>query len=526
MAQISPGVLVLVFFVYGLAWFVMGLTVALESRRTTALPLASSLKYLAAFGILHSAVPWLDMGLLMGDPGGAAFSWRVVRTLALAISTLALALFGASLISANTGGKRWLKVLPLGLFGVWLLAVVTPHLVWFPALEAQRPTGACFQCHPSATRAFLGLEEPWLGSADILARYLLYLPGSLLAGLAMAGQWRWFRRHSYFREGRDSFVVAGAFFFNALVAGLIVPPGPFFPASVLNYASFFRWVRLPPQAFWALTALVIAFFLVRVLAVFERERGRQLEKAIQERLEAQEETRSQLERWGREMEEKVRERTAEVEARNRELAILQERDRIAREMHDSLGQTLSYLGLRLMAMDQLFSAGHVEKARKALGEMEQAVHSAVADVRESILSLRTTRRPARSLIATLQDYLTLFADLTGLRTEMRVEGVGEPATPPLAQVQLLRVVQEALANVRKHARATQATIAVQVQDQVIEIVVEDDGQGFDLAQVLQERGPRFGLLTMRERAEEIGGTFQIDTAPGRGTRVRVQLPRR
>src|SRR3989304_3031988 len=72
MAQISPGVLVLVFFVYGLAWFVMGLTVALESRRTTALPLASSLKYLAAFGILHSAVPWLDMGLLMGAPGGGA----------------------------------------------------------------------------------------------------------------------------------------------------------------------------------------------------------------------------------------------------------------------------------------------------------------------------------------------------------------------------------------------------------------------------------------------------------------------
>ncbi len=105
MAQISPGGLVIVFFVYGLAWFVMGLTVAMESRRTTALPLASSLKYLAAFGILHSAVPWLDMGLLMGDPGGAAFSWRVVRTLALAISTLALALFGVKPHFRQHGGQ-------------------------------------------------------------------------------------------------------------------------------------------------------------------------------------------------------------------------------------------------------------------------------------------------------------------------------------------------------------------------------------------------------------------------------------
>jgi two-component system nitrate/nitrite sensor histidine kinase NarX len=132
----------------------------------------------------------------------------------------------------------------------------------------------------------------------------------------------------------------------------------------------------------------------------------------------------------------------------------------------------------------------------------------------------------RSRASSIQDYLTLFAEQTGLRTEMRVEGVGEPDIPPLAQVQLLRVVQEALTNVRKHARATQATIVVRVQDQVIEIVVEDDGQGFDLAQVLQERGPRFGLQTMRERAEEVGGTFQVDTAPGRGTRVRVQLSRR
>ena len=294
MAQVSPQVMFLVFFVYGLAWFVMGLAVALESRRTTALPLASSLKYLAAFGIVHAAVEWLDMGLLVWDPGAAAFSWRVGRTLAMAVSTLFLALFGASLISVNTGGYRWLRWMSLGLFGVWLLAVVPRH--------------------PGAPGAFLGLEEGWLGSADIVARYLLYLPGCLLAGLAMAGQGRWFRRHGYFQGARDSLVVAGAFFFNAIVAGVIVPHGSYFPASVLNYDSFFEWVRVPPQVFRALSALVIAFFLVRVLNVFEMERQRQLEKANRERLEAQEKARSQLEKWIHKLETKTRELMSLVRA--------------------------------------------------------------------------------------------------------------------------------------------------------------------------------------------------------------------
>src|SRR3972149_8600449 len=115
MAQISPGVLVLFFFVYGLAWFVMGLTVALESRRTTALPLASSLKYLAAFGLLDSGAEWLDMFLLAsGAP--EAQGWRVTRAIFLAISTGIPAYFAVHLIGPNTGGYALLKGGPFGLF--------------------------------------------------------------------------------------------------------------------------------------------------------------------------------------------------------------------------------------------------------------------------------------------------------------------------------------------------------------------------------------------------------------------------
>ena len=525
MSQFHPGLMVVVFFIYGLAWFVMGLTVALESRRTTALPLASSLKYLAAFGLLHSGAEWLDMFLLAsGAP--EAQGWRVTRAIFLAISTVILAYFAVHLIGRNTGGYAWLKVVPFGLFGVWLLGMVVPHLVWMPPLGPAPQVGVCIQCHRGATASYLALREAWVGSADIWARYALYLPASLLAGIGMVGQARWFRRHGYSREAKDTRVVAGAFFFNALIAGLVVPPGTYFPASVLNYATFFQAVKVPPQVLRAATALVIAFFLVRVLNVFETERRRQLERANQERLETQEKARLQLEKWTQELEETVHRRTAEVEARNRELAILEERDRIAREMHDSLGQTLSYLGLRLIGLEQLLAQGQTERARAALQEMEQAVQGAVADVRESILSLKTTLRPDRGLVATLKEYLGSFGEQTGLQTELRVEDSQELSLPHLAQAQVLRIVQEALTNVRKHAQAHRVTLSLRHQDQGLEIAVEDDGRGFDLEAVLRDRGPRFGLQTMRERAEEIGGTFQVDTTPGQGTRVLIRFPRR
>jgi two-component system nitrate/nitrite sensor histidine kinase NarX len=100
----------------------------------------------------------------------------------------------------------------------------------------------------------------------------------------------------------------------------------------------------------------------------------------------------------------------------------------------------------------------------------------------------------------------------------------EPRLSPKAEVQIIRVIQEALTNVRKHAAASSAVVRVSSEEAAVFFEIEDDGRGFDLARSLLDRDSRFGLQTMRERMELIGGTLSVDSAPGRGTRLVARVP--
>lgn len=526
--------LIIVFFIYGLAFFAVGLAVALESRRSSALPLALSLNYLAAFGILHASVEWIDMFILIQSYGGEVsdnLAIRPVRLLLFAVSVVCLLQFAVKLITANLHRYYWLGWVPFILFSGWLFSFFVPHLYWIPADATTETAGGCLQCHWGASTTYLALSGEWVTSADIWARYLMYLPGSTLAAIAMLTQKRYFRAMQLPSLEQYSNLAAVAFLVNAVFAGIIVPPGTFFPASVLNYASFFAIIPMPPQVFRTASAIAIAYFIVRISSVFEIQQRRQLEKAQKERIEAQQRAlesqqlaQEQLERWNRELEEKVEQRTREVEQRNRQVTILEERDRIAREMHDSLGQILGYLGLKIIEIDQLLAAERTDAARSALRQMADAVHDSCADVRESILSLKTSLSDEGGLARTLEEYLAKFGEQASMKTEMVIDDRIGLKLAPIAEVQLLRIVQEALTNVRKHAQAKRAWVRIEANNGDTKIIVEDDGKGFDLNEVARRKGHHFGLQTMRERAEEIGATFDIQTGEGQGTKIIVRLP--
>ncbi|MBI2953449.1 MAG: sensor histidine kinase [Chloroflexi bacterium] len=527
--------LIVIFFIYGLAFFAMGLAVAIESRRSTAVVLASSLKYLAIFGLLHGAVEWLDMFSAIQSMSGLIAEGvpvRPIRVLLVAVSVVALLQFSVRLIIANERRHLWLRWLPHALFMGWLLSFVLPHVSWIPSDATAESAALCLQCHRGASAAYLALSSEWLTAADIWARYIMYLPASVLAGLAMLTMKPYFKTMGLSRLVRYADFAALAFVVNSFVAGVVVPPGDFFPASVLNYASFFAVVGIPPQVFRAGAALAIAYYIVRISAIFEIQQRRQLETAQKERIEAQQrlleshrEAHEQLERWSRELEEKVEQRTSEVEQRNRQVAILEERDRIAREMHDSLGQVLGYLGLKIIEIDQLLASDQVEQVRLGLRQMADAVHDCCADVRESILSLKTSISDEGGLVHALEEYLAKFGEQAGVKTEMVIEnGVRDLQLAALAELQLLRIVQEALTNVRKHAHAHRAWVKIKASNGETSLVVEDDGRGFSLAQVTHQKGRRFGLQTMRERAEEIGAYFDVETSEGHGTKIIVRLP--
>jgi signal transduction histidine kinase len=524
--------LVLVFFVYGLAFFAMGLAIALEARRSTEARLARSLNYLAAFGLLHAGVEWIDMWLVLplSLPPPSVTALRVARLTLLAVGTLALATFGTSLIAYLSPPYRWVRWVPPLLLAVWVgYWTLGPH-VQVLATPGPSPWGpSCLRCHdgvvlPSRTEA----SAPSVAVADIWARYLIYLPGSLFAAVGLVLQGQRFERDGYGRIARDCRWMAAAFVVNGLVAGLIVPPAAFAPASWLNYDRFLSVVGVPPQVFRAALAVVITFFGVRVLRVFDLEYARRLAEAQEGRLRAQAEALEVARKaaedavaWSRELEAKVRERTEELFEQVRRLAILEERDRLARELHDSLGQVLGFVNLKAKVAEDLIARGRTDEATEELSQMRDAVQEVYEDVRQAILSLRTAPQP-RGLLPTLREYVDRVREQTGL--DVRLEAPEDVRLPPAAEVQVIRIVQEALTNVRKHARASTVWVRFAREGGGTVVTVTDDGRGFDLADVQRAPGARFGLQTMRERAESVGGSLTVDTAPGRGTTVRVFIP--
>ena len=143
-------------------------------------------------------------------------------------------------------------------------------------------------------------------------------------------------------------------------------------------------------------------------------------------------------------------------------------------------------------------------------------------MRESIIGLRALPHRDRSLSEALQEFFDLWKEQSGISIHFSIDdGL---RLKPRVELQLVRIVQEALTNVRKHARATSVRVDIRRRDNDIEAVIGDDGVGFNLTARTRSENPRFGLATMRERAESIGGRLSIESTPGRGTTVTFLMP--
>jgi signal transduction histidine kinase len=142
-------------------------------------------------------------------------------------------------------------------------------------------------------------------------------------------------------------------------------------------------------------------------------------------------------------------------------------------------------------------------------------------VRESIVGLRTLPGPKRTLTEVLEEYLQQWEAMSRISTTLRIDS--SVSLRASQELQLVRIVQEALTNVRKHARPTHARVEIRREDGKLVTLISDDGVGFNAAARARGEFPQFGLSTMRERAESIGGTLTIESTPGTGTTVRFEL---
>jgi signal transduction histidine kinase len=455
-----------VLFVYGLTFFSLGLAVSLEIRRKRDLPLSRHLLPLALFGFLHAGAEWSEM-LTLYEGGHAsaileALSSEYVYLGFLATSAFALVWFGSHLLAEAGGRWRLFRLAPLGIGGTWVVMMAAGHHLGYSD------------------------DGSWSTLASIWTRYLLYLPGSLLAGLALAHQARAVHMLGMPEVARDCRRTGAVFGVNALVAGLVVSPASFFPASVVNFVTFQDLLGVPPHVLRAGAAVGIAVFVIRILRLFDLHLRSELERFAGRALMAQEE----------------------------------ERKRVARELHDETAQLLSSLLVRLTLVDQ---SAMPEEARRRHGELVALATRSVEGVRRLAVELRPPELDDLGLVEAIRWHLDDFSGVSGVGTRLQVSGPTD-RLPPTTELALYRIVQEAIANVGKHSGARTALVSLERHDGTVTVKVEDDGAGFDVARTLAGKDRGIGLFGMHERAELLGGKMSISSEVGRGTSVTAQLP--
>ena len=493
-----PIILIFVFFFYGLAFFSMGLALLLESGRASEFRLAQAMRPLAGFGIVHGVHEWFEMFqkvAALRPNGYLPSAWvEVVRLLILSTSFLFLAAFGARLLP-RARRSLWAMQHPVLLLTVaWMGSVIAVGL-W---------------ARPSPT--------DWLAATDVLSRYLLGIPGALLASWALMLQQRTFRERGMAGFGRDLLWAALAFFWYGAAGQLFTRPSILFPSTVLNGDLFIRLFGFPVQLFRAVMASLVATFIIRALRAFEVESRQAMAAAHEMQRRVQEETArlySALQARAKERDEWLQRVVSAQEA---------ERQRIARELHDETSQSLTALAMGLKGVEQHLRSDP-ELAQRQLAELKSLSTRILDTCRRIISDLRPAVLDDLGLVAALRWYADEICRRAPLKVEVWVEGSRRRLAPEVETV-LFRIAQEALTNVVRHAQARRAAVGLHFAETEVRLLIMDDGRGFVPEEVLRPGQPRqaWGLLGIQERAALVGGGCSIRSEPGRGTEIVVTIP--
>ncbi|HSL42576.1 MAG TPA: sensor histidine kinase [Anaerolineales bacterium] len=476
--------IVLVYFIYGLAFFSMGLLVAVEGGRASDLRLRRALPPLAGFGLVHAAHEWTEMYGLMGHPASSfevSILWGI-QLATLAFSFISLAAFGSFLLAEDEITRRLFLLIPIGLQAVWVFGLYnfrgqyTGQVLW--------------------------------DVADAWTRYTLAIPSSLLTAIGLVVQQRAFRRSGLIRFGQDALWAAITFGWYGLFGQFFAKNTPLFPSNFINQQTFFELFGFPIQMFRAVTAVAAALFVIRFLRAFQVE----AERKIADLQAAQLEESQQREIMRGELFRRV---VAAQEA---------ERQRIARDLHDETGQSLTAIGMGLRGLSS--KLGHRNKeASGTLHKLETLTADSLKELQRLISDLRPSHLDDLGLSSALRWYAGKIQEHSTI--SVRVDILGEECDlDESMKIAIFRIIQESLNNVIKHAHATHANIYLRFEEKSVRINVRDNGIGFDLDSRKQQRTSRpcLGLAGMQERAALLGGTVSVQSRPGYGTEVEAVIP--
>lgn len=313
-----------------------------------------------------------------------------------------------------------------------------------------------------------------------------------------------------------------------------------FVATGLALAWFTtRQVVGPLSDLTRLTQRIAAGDLASPVPVMGQDEVRQLAASFETMRQQLQESHAELARANQKLEHRVEERTRELVATSRRLrqreaertfllqktiqAQEEERLRVARELHDAVGQFLSGLVIRISSLEDR-NRSCPAKTAAGLVELRTLASRAVGDVRRLVVDLRPELLEDMGLSAALSWYAQAVLEPQGVKVVMDVDSLHE-RLPAAVEIAVFRVVQEALTNVLKHARARNVEVSLQWVGDDLVGEVKDDGVGFDrTAGDAAEPGAGVGLIGMRERMTLLGGTLEVTTAPGKGTSVAFRVP--
>jgi signal transduction histidine kinase len=216
---------------------------------------------------------------------------------------------------------------------------------------------------------------------------------------------------------------------------------------------------------------------------------------------------------------------AKLIAQKQALATLEEREHLARDLHDTLGQVLGYASMQIDAAAKLSREGHGEVAATQLYRLGGIIRESHAEVREYIMNLRTTPTMHRPFFTVVQQYVEGFTCNYDIKADLTIDSalIGTTFSPDV-QMQIFRIMQEALSNARKHSKAHHVQVKFEADDGRIIVIIRDDGHGFSPSNLTTVHGQHFGLQFMQERAGQVDGTLQIQSTPGKGTEVVLEVP--
>lgn len=481
--------IVLVYFVYGLAFFSMGLALTFETTRHPAESIMRrAMVGLTLFGIIHGVHEWFEMFLQIEQTayGRQIALWvEVVRLAVLLFSFGALAMSGCVLLC-----KR-----PKGRMG-WI----------FPSIVAVYLVGLAF-----IVPDFVPDWNVLLNAVDAWTRYSIGVAGAAAAGLGLILHGRDQRNISPIIR-RGLYIAGGALIAYGVIGQTVPAPSALFPSNLYNTETFQALFGFPVQLLRAGVAAVATGGLLIALREAEIERHRALEAANAARLAAEAQARDAIARREALQRELLRRTVAAQEA---------ERARIARELHDQTGQMLTALTYRVAALDN-----GKPVTQHTVDELGQLADQALAELRHIVTDLRPAQLDDLGLVAALH----WLADETRqrLRLDVQIAIQGRKVRlPDDVETTLFRIAQEALTNVARHAEVDIAHLKLVFEEGQVRMTVRDEGRGFAPAALLAAEPsgePAWGLIGMGERAEAAGGELDVIAAEGSGVTVRVTIP--